>query len=90
MFLKFPAFFPRSPTFRDASLVKSRAIRKTSICVCAFAALMQVLRNMITLVDWIPTHIEYAVIGAVILVGVVADEIVKRVAAARKAAASRL
>jgi len=50
---------------------------------------MQILRNMITLVDWIPTHIEYAVIGAVILVGVVADEIVKRVAAARKAAASR-
>ena len=53
------------------------------------AALMQVLRNMITLVDWIPTHIEYAVIGAVILVGVMADEVVKRLAAARRAAASK-
>ncbi len=62
----------------------------TILGVVIGAALMQVLRNMITLVDWIPTHIEYAVIGAVILVGVVADEIVKRVAAARKAAASRL
>jgi len=61
----------------------------TILGVVIGAALMQVLRNMITLVDWIPTHIEYAVIGAVILVGVVADELVKRVAAARKAAASR-
>ena len=61
----------------------------TILGVVIGAALMQILRNMITLVDWIPTHIEYAVIGAVILVGVVADEIVKRVAAARKAAASR-
>ena len=61
----------------------------TILGVVIGAALMQILRNMITLVDWIPTHIEYAVIGSVILVGVVADEIVKRVAAARKAAASR-
>lgn len=48
------------------------------------AALMQVLRNMITLVDMIPTHIEYAVIGAVILCGVSADEIIKRFAQQRR------
>jgi ribose transport system permease protein len=61
----------------------------TIIGVVIGAALMQVLRNMITLVDWIPTHIEYAVIGAVILVGVMADEVVKRVAAARRAKVSK-
>lgn len=52
------------------------------------AALMQVLRNMITLVDAIPTHIEFAVIGAVILAGVTTDEVVKRVASRRQAAKS--
>ncbi|MGB0582728.1 MAG: ABC transporter permease [Limisphaerales bacterium] len=50
------------------------------------AALMQVLRNMINLVEAIPKNIEFAVIGAVILAGVAADEIVKRMAAKRKAA----
>ncbi|MDX1566061.1 MAG: hypothetical protein R3236_11675, partial [Phycisphaeraceae bacterium] len=49
------------------------------------AALMQVLKNMITLVDWIPTNIEFAVIGLVILAGVIADELVKRLAARRRA-----
>ena len=48
------------------------------------AALMQVLRNMITLTG-LPTHIEFAVIGAVILAGVAADELVKRLAAKRRA-----
>ena len=51
------------------------------------AALMRVLRNTITLVDWIPTHIEYAVIGIVILGGVTVDELLKRIAAKRRAAA---
>jgi hypothetical protein len=41
---------------------------------------------MITLVDAIPTHIEYAIIGAVILAGVTADELIKRYAAKRAAA----
>lgn len=50
------------------------------------AAVMQVLRNMIILIDAIPQNIEYAVIGGVILCGVAADEIVKRIAAKRKAA----
>lgn len=49
------------------------------------AAVMQVLKNTITLVDWIPTNIEYAVIGLVILGGVIVDELVKRYAARRRA-----
>lgn len=53
------------------------------------AAVMQVLKNTITLVDWIPTNIEFAVIGIVILGGVIADELVKRYAARRRAAAQR-
>jgi ribose transport system permease protein len=57
----------------------------TIVGVIIGAALMQVLRNMITLVDAIPTHIEFAVIGAVILAGVIADELVKRYAARRRA-----
>ena len=49
------------------------------------AALMQVLRNMITLTT---THnnIEFAIIAVVILVGVIADELVKRYAVRRRAA----
>ncbi len=58
----------------------------TIIGIVIGAALMQVLRNMITLVDVIPTHIEYAVIGGVILCGVMADELVKRVASGRAGA----
>ena len=49
------------------------------------AAVMTVLRNSINLLG-IPTQLEFAIIGAVILVGVVADELVKRVAAKRRAA----
>ncbi|MSU32372.1 MAG: ABC transporter permease [Pedosphaera sp.] len=47
------------------------------------AALMQVLRNMITLVT---THnnVEFAIIGAVILAGVIADELVRRLGARRQ------
>jgi ribose transport system permease protein len=57
----------------------------TIIGVIIGAALMQVLRNMITLSNVIPTHIEFAVIGAVILGGVIADELVKRYAAKKRA-----
>ena len=46
---------------------------------------MQVLRNSITLVPAIPDNVEYAVIGAVILAGVVADELIKRAVATRRA-----
>ena len=48
------------------------------------AALMQVLRNATNLIG-IPTQLEFAIIGAVILSGVVLDEVVKRVAAGRRA-----
>ena len=49
------------------------------------ATLMQVLRNMITLVTT-RNNVEFAIIGAVILVGVIADEITRRIAARHKAA----
>jgi ribose transport system permease protein len=48
------------------------------------AAVMQVLRNSINMLR-IPTQLEFAIIGAVILVGVIADELVKRIAAKRRA-----
>ena len=41
---------------------------------------------MITLVDWIPQNIEYAVIGAVILFGALGDEVAKRIITARRQA----
>ncbi|MGB7324292.1 MAG: ABC transporter permease [Rubripirellula sp.] len=61
----------------------------TIIGVVIGSAVMQVLKNTITLVDWIPTNIEFAVIGAVILGGVIADEGVKRYAARRRSAKSK-
>ncbi|MSR66285.1 MAG: ABC transporter permease [Pedosphaera sp.] len=51
-------------------------------------ALMQVLRNMINLAG-LPTHIEFAVIGGVILVGVSVDEWVKLYAARKRAASDQ-
>jgi ribose transport system permease protein len=41
------------------------------------SALMQVLRNAIVLLD-IPTQLEFAIIGGVILLGVAAEELVRR------------
>lgn len=49
-------------------------------------ALMQALYNLIVLVK-ISDKLEFAIIGAVILTGVIADELVKRIAARRRAAA---
>jgi len=46
-------------------------------------AVMQVLNNMIVLLK-ISDELEYAIIGAVILLGVLTDEIVKRIAARRR------
>lgn len=48
------------------------------------AALMQVLRNMITLVTT-RNNVEFAIIGAVILLGVIADELTRRIALRRRA-----
>jgi len=58
----------------------------TIIGVIIGTALIQLLRNMITLVDYIPQNIEFAVIGAVILAGAVGDEVAKRISASRKQA----
>ncbi|MBW3597763.1 MAG: ABC transporter permease [Planctomycetes bacterium] len=48
------------------------------------AAVMRVLYNSINLMD-IPTQMEFAIIGLVILAGVMVDELVKRYAARRRA-----
>ncbi len=48
------------------------------------AAVMRVLYNAIN-VSGIPTQLEFAIIGAVILIGVIADELVRRVAGRRRA-----
>jgi ribose transport system permease protein len=50
------------------------------------AALMQALYNSINLLG-MPTELEFAIIGTVILVGVIADELVKRFAERRRAIA---
>lgn len=61
----------------------------TILGVVIGTALIQLLRNMINLVDWIPKNIEYAVIGGVILAGAIGDEIAKRIVNHRRGAASR-
>jgi ribose transport system permease protein len=48
------------------------------------AGLMLLLYNAINLLG-IPTTLEFAIIGIVILIGVIADELVKRLAAKRRA-----
>lgn len=47
------------------------------------AAILRVLYNAINILG-IPTHLEFSIIGAVILIGVTADELVKRMAAKRR------
>jgi ribose transport system permease protein len=49
------------------------------------AALLQVLQNLVNLLG-IPSSLNFAVMGAVILVGVLADQILKRRAASRRVA----
>jgi ribose transport system permease protein len=49
------------------------------------AAVMRVLNNAINLIDGIDTATEFAIIGLVILLGVIADETVRRIAAKRRA-----
>ncbi len=55
----------------------------TILGVVIGATLMQVLRNSITLLG-IPTQLEFAIIGAVILAGVMADETLKLMIAHRR------
>lgn len=49
------------------------------------AALMVVLSNMINLVHPNYQNIEFAIIGGVILIGVIVDETVRRIVSARRA-----
>ena len=57
----------------------------TILGVVIGAAVLRVLYNAINILR-IPTHLEFAIIGTVILAGVVTDELVKRLAARRRAA----
>jgi ribose transport system permease protein len=52
------------------------------------AAVMVLLANSITLVDWIPNNIEMAVVGVVLLAGVVVDSVVRKTVARRRKARS--
>ena len=60
----------------------------TILGVIIGSAVMRVLYNAINILG-IPTQLEFAIIGAVILLGVMTDEIIKRVAISRKTAALR-
>jgi ribose transport system permease protein len=59
----------------------------TVVGVIIGTAVMRVLYNAINILG-IPTHLEFAIIGTVILAGVIADELVKRIATRRRAARS--
>lgn len=61
----------------------------TILGVIIGTAVMRVLYNAINILS-IPTHLEFAIIGAVILAGVVTDELAKRYAANRRALRERL
>jgi ribose/xylose/arabinose/galactoside ABC-type transport system permease subunit len=41
-------------------------------------AVMQLLKNMINLVDWLKSHMEFLIVGIVLLVAVIADEMIKQ------------
>lgn len=59
----------------------------TILGVIIGTAVMQILNNLILLMK-ISDELEFAIIGSVILIGVMVDELVKRVAAKRRAMAS--
>ena len=61
----------------------------TILGVIIGTAVMRVLNNSINLIDWISKNIEFAVIGAVILAGVIVDELAKRVMARRRSEAEK-
>ncbi len=65
--------------------VSLRGGEGTVIGVIIGTAVMRVLYNAINILG-IPTHLEFAIIGTVILAGVIADELVKRIATRRRAA----
>jgi len=56
----------------------------TILGVIIGTAVMQLLKNMINLVTWLETHMEFFIVGLVLLVAVVMDEIAKRRAAKKR------
>jgi len=56
----------------------------TILGVLIGTAVMQVLKNMINLVSWLETHQEFLIVGLVLLVAVMVDEIVKRRSAKKR------
>lgn len=60
----------------------------TVLGVIIGTAVVRALYNAINILG-IPTHLEFAIIGTVILAGVIADELVKRIATKRRAARAR-
>ena len=50
----------------------------TIVGVVIGTAVMQLLKNMINLVDWLKSHMEFLIVGVVLLIAVVADEMAKR------------
>ena len=51
------------------------AAKAPSLGIVIGAALLQVLRNLVNLLD-IPSSLDFAVMGAVILIGAIADQLV--------------
>lgn len=56
----------------------------TIVGVVIGTAVMQLLKNMINLVDWLKSHMEFLIVGVVLLVAVIVDELVKRRAIRRQ------
>ena len=56
----------------------------TVVGVVIGTAVMQLLKNMINLVDWLKSHMEFLIVGVVLLVAVMADEVLKRRVAKRR------
>ena len=50
----------------------------TIVGVVIGTAVMQLLKNMINLVDWLKSHMEFLIVGVVLLVAVIADEMIKQ------------
>ena len=56
----------------------------TVLGVIIGTAVMQILKNMINLVTWLEIHMEFLIVGLVLLVAVAMDEVVKRRSARKR------
>ena len=66
----------RSPP-RSSAAAACAAAKGSVLGIVMGAALLQVLRNLVNLLD-IPGSLDFAVMGAVILIGAVADHVFGR------------